>query len=149
MKNVRSLKSAGALACAALALFASAPIPQRTVEAAASDRSDKLMKINHFVVIYQENHSFDNLYGGWEGVNGRANATDGQKTQVNQSGAAYTCLKQDDPNLTSPPMTSTCHDVANSIDSAFANAPFNIDAYIPATAVTCGNPAICRISAGS
>ena len=29
-----------------------------------------LDKINHIVVIYEENHSFDNLYGGWEGVNG-------------------------------------------------------------------------------
>ena len=29
-----------------------------------------LAKVNHLVVIYQENHSFDNLYGGWEGVNG-------------------------------------------------------------------------------
>ena len=34
----------------------------------------KLEKINHIVVIYEENHSFDNLYGGWEGVNGLANA---------------------------------------------------------------------------
>ena len=29
-----------------------------------------LDKIKHIVVIYEENHSFDNLYGGWEGVNG-------------------------------------------------------------------------------
>ena len=32
----------------------------------------ELGKINHIVVIYEENHSFDNLYGGWEGVNGLA-----------------------------------------------------------------------------
>jgi len=31
-----------------------------------------LKKIRHFVVIYQENHSFDNLYGGWERVDGVA-----------------------------------------------------------------------------
>ena len=31
-----------------------------------------LAKMNHIVVIYEENHSFDNLYGGWEGVNGLA-----------------------------------------------------------------------------
>ena len=30
----------------------------------------ELGKVNHIVVIYEENHSFDNLYGGWEGVNG-------------------------------------------------------------------------------
>ena len=35
-------------------------------------RPKKLEKINHIVVIYEENHSFDNLYGGWEGVNGLA-----------------------------------------------------------------------------
>ncbi len=29
--------------------------------------TDKLAEIQHTVVIYQENHSFDNLYGGWEG----------------------------------------------------------------------------------
>ena len=31
----------------------------------------KLDKIKHIVVIYEENHSFDNLYGGWEGVSTR------------------------------------------------------------------------------
>src|SRR5436190_4093673 len=34
--------------------------------------NDRLQRINHIVVIYEENHSFDNLYGGWEGVNGLA-----------------------------------------------------------------------------
>src|SRR5881275_1404920 len=45
---------------------------------AAGSESDggqsQLGKINHIVVIYEENHSFDNLYGTWEGVNGRSNA---------------------------------------------------------------------------
>ena len=40
--------------------------------AVAHDRDSGLRKIHHFVVIYQENHSFDNLYGGWEGVDGVA-----------------------------------------------------------------------------
>ena len=31
---------------------------------------NKLRDIKHIVVIYEENHSFDNLYGGWEGVRG-------------------------------------------------------------------------------
>ena len=47
----------------------------------------QLNKINHIVVIYEENHSFDNLYGGWEGVNGLANADAAHTTQVNQAGA--------------------------------------------------------------
>jgi phospholipase C len=38
------------------------------------------------VVIYEENHSFDNLYGGWEGVNGLANADAAHTVQINQAG---------------------------------------------------------------
>ena len=33
-----------------------------------------LDRIGHIVVIYEENHSFDNLYGGWEGVDGLKSA---------------------------------------------------------------------------
>src|SRR6476619_6900546 len=45
----------------------------------------------HLVVIYEENHSFDNLYGGWgrvdgQHVNGRFHATTARKTQVAQDG---------------------------------------------------------------
>src|SRR5207245_1300598 len=65
--------------------------------------NDRLSRINHIVVIYEENHSFDNLYGGWEGVNGLANADAAHTTQLGQAGAQYTCLLQDDVNLTSPP----------------------------------------------
>ena len=35
-----------------------------------------LNQINHFVVIYQENWSFDSLYGEFPGANGIANAFD-------------------------------------------------------------------------
>ena len=69
------------------------------------NRNDKLNKVRHIVVIYEENHSFDNLYGGWEGVNGRANAHLAHTLQVGQSGTAYTCLQQNDVNLTSPPLS--------------------------------------------
>jgi phospholipase C len=68
--------------------------------AGAGRGSDQLSKINHVVVIYEENHSFDNLYGGWEGVNGRANADAAHTTQVDQNGVAYGCVKQLDVNLT-------------------------------------------------
>ena len=57
------------------ALLAAAVI---VVSGAAGDPGNgehkKLDKIQHIVVIYEENHSFDNLYGGWEGVNGRSDA---------------------------------------------------------------------------
>jgi phospholipase C len=41
-------------------------------------------------VIYEENHSFDNLYGGWEGVNGRQHAGAAHTTQVDENGTPYT-----------------------------------------------------------
>ena len=52
------------LAAAAIVVSGAAGQTEATV-----DRS-KLDKVKHIVVIYEENHSFDNLYGGWEGVNG-------------------------------------------------------------------------------
>ena len=60
------------------------------------------------MVIYEENHSFDNLYGGWEGVNGLANADAAHTAQVDQSGTPYSCLLQLDVNLTVPPLTKLC-----------------------------------------
>src|SRR3954451_14391583 len=56
--------------------------------------AQKLAKIKHIVVIYEENHSFDNLYGGWEGVRGRTAADTTHTTQVNQSGTPFQCLMQ-------------------------------------------------------
>jgi phospholipase C len=34
----------------------------------ASGASFDMNNIRHVVIIYQENHSFDSRYGGWEGV---------------------------------------------------------------------------------
>jgi acid phosphatase len=97
----------------------------------AQGRGD-LQRIKHIVVIYEENHSFDNLYGGWEGVNGRKPVT-----QVGQAGAPLTCLPQDDVNLSG--LASTCTDTSTgtSFSSAFTDAPFMIDSFIPANSTTC------------
>ncbi len=68
----------------------------------------------NLVVIYEENHSFDNLYGDWgrigsKVVNGLQNATAATTTQVAQDGTAYRCLLQDDVNLTSPAAADILH----------------------------------------
>ncbi len=98
-----------------------------------------LNAINHIVVIYEENHSFDNLYGSWPGVNGRANATAANTLQVKQNGTtAYACLLQNDVNLASPPQQADCTGEAYS--SHFPNQPFNIGASIPSDARTCPPP---------
>src|SRR6476659_4140241 len=99
--------------------------------------SDRLSRIQHIVVIYEENHSFDNLYGSWEGVNGLPNADATHTTQVDQNGAAYSCLFQLDVNLTSPPLSTVCGSTTPrgvAFNSRFLNAPFTIDSYIPADA---------------
>jgi acid phosphatase len=103
---------------------------------------DGLKKVDRVVVIYQENHSFDNLYGGWESVNGVDDADAAHTTQVNQAGTPYTCLLQVDVNLTSPPLPATCHDETTEkpFDSAFANEPFTIDDFIAPTDTTCPPP---------
>ena len=109
----------------------------------------KLDKIQHIVVIYEENHSFDNLYGGWEGVRGLADADAAHTTQIGQTGpssfAPYECLYQDDANLQaqsaanpSAPLSDTCDNTTGgSFPSHFANAPFSIDDYISPDDVTC------------
>ncbi len=45
-----------------------------------------LQGIEHVVVIYAENHSFDNLYGLFPGAEGIANATLQQRTQLDHDG---------------------------------------------------------------
>jgi phospholipase C len=126
----RNLARAALLACAAAVVaFAAAG------GAGAARGSDQLRKINHIVVIYEENHSFDNLYGGWEGVNGRQNADPAHTIQVDQNGQPYSCLLQNDVNLVNLP--ATCNDAAHGFSSAFTNWFWTIDQYLPPSATTC------------
>jgi acid phosphatase len=101
-----------------------------------------LDKIRHFVVVYEENHSFDNLYGGWEGVDGLRSADRAHTRQVNQAGAPYDCLLQNDVNLTSPPLAADCTNTAPAFTSHFRNAPFTIDDYIAPEDTTCPAPGV-------
>jgi phospholipase C len=73
-------------------------------------------KINHIVVIYLENHSFDNLYGLFPGANGLANARN--ITQVDSKGKPFTFL---------PAVPHT-----NAFPTDLPNHFFNIDQYVPA-----------------
>ena len=79
---------------------------------------EDLAKIEHIVVIYAENRSFDNLYGLFPGANGIANATPGTYTQLDRDGKPLPYL---------PPVWK-----AGKPDPAFPedlpNRPFRIDA---------------------
>src|ERR671930_547084 len=108
--------------------------------AGAARGDDQLQKINRIVVIYEENHSFDNLYGGWEGVRGLADADAAHTMQVDQNGNAYTCLFQNAANLTVPPLSKVCSGVTPrgvAFDSHFTNTWFSIDDFIHPQDITC------------
>jgi phospholipase C len=74
-------------------------------------------KIKHVVVIYLENHSFDNLYGQFAGANGLSNASAANTIQLDATGNPYTTL---------PPIAGS-----TAFPTNLANTYFNIDQYVP------------------
>ncbi|MBV9123563.1 MAG: acid phosphatase [Planctomycetes bacterium] len=87
-----------------------------------------LNQINHFIVIYQENWSFDALYGNFPGANGLANASSTSLTQIDrQTGQplstettfnrAYTSGPS---TLQNPPPALTS---SNQVDTRFVTNP--------------------------
>jgi acid phosphatase len=119
-----------------------------TIGAQAAFAHEGRRGVAHIVVIYQENHSFDNLYGGWERVNGLSRADRAHTTQVGQSGKPYSCLLQDDVNLTSPPLSPDCTDTTTptTFTSHFGNAPFSIDSFISPMDTTCPAPGVFAVN---
>ncbi len=82
-------------------------------------------RLNHIVVIYLENHSFDNLYGEFIGAEGLAAAQNaGQQTDT--SGKVYDKLPQPIDTNKTPAVPDP------RFPTDLANAPFNIEKYVPA-----------------
>jgi len=131
---------------------------------AAGNAATRHGHFQHLVVIYEENHSFDNLYGGWGSVNGQP--VDGiggpgysaHATQVDQSSAPINCLFQNDadlgttsqsfkwldgtshPGLQSPACTLTLAN-GSSADSHFTSSqPFALSSYVTPSDRTCAPP---------
>src|SRR5690242_340614 len=75
-----------------------------------------LKKINHIIIIYLENHSFDNLYGQFPGANGLSNAKN--VMQIDSSGKPFQFL---------PSIPGT-----DKFPKNLPNSYFNIDQYVPA-----------------
>src|SRR5438067_9298800 len=84
----------------------------------------------HIVVIYEENHSYDNLYGFWENTRNLFDISRSNTQQLNQAGAPYTCLKQNDVNLQNTSQTCSDSTTGSTFTSHFPNQPFLIDDYL-------------------
>lgn len=83
--------------------------------------------IKNVIVVYQENWSFDALYGSFPGANGLANASATTKQIDKVTGAQITSLPQPNaPNGQPDP----------NIPAGLPVQPFSLTAYIPATALT-------------
>lgn len=78
---------------------------------------ENIQQIKQVVAVYMENHSFDNLFGEFEGANGLANAKEENIIQVDEEGEVYEYLP-DIPRNSSFPKN-------------MENYYFNIDQYVP------------------
>lgn len=120
-------------------------LEDRSAPASTSPGQTALAQINHFVVIYQENWSFDALYGSFPGANGIANATAGSLSQLDRlTGNPYSSqlgnpfdLSVNGPALTTPPQPI----VNGQIDIRFPPGldtlhPYNMGPYLSPGAKT-------------
>jgi phospholipase C len=85
----------------------------------ATRTEDGLARIEHVVVIYAENRSFDHLYGLFPGAEGIASATAEQKTQLDHDGRPL-------PHLP-PAYEHGKPDPHNPAVAGLPNGPFRID----------------------
>ena len=95
------------------------------------DRS--LNRINHLIVIYQENWSFDGLYGKFPGANGLQNAGPTVR-QLDKEGRPYATLPPSIDNRMQPAVPDP------RIPRDLPVAPFDLGPYIPPDQTT-GSPA--------
>src|SRR5260370_8523511 len=86
------------------------------LDASEFEGDASLRRLEHIVVVYLENRSFDNLYGQFEDANGLAAAA-AAPLQVNAAGTPFATL----------PVTA-----ASGLPATLPNAPFDITRYISA-----------------
>ncbi|MDB4975349.1 MAG: acid phosphatase, partial [Myxococcaceae bacterium] len=81
----------------------------------------RLSELQNLIVVYLENHSFDNLYGSYPGVEGLASSRAKiLQVDADAGGVPYASLPQADPQL----------------PSTLPNEPFDITRYVPQNQTT-------------
>jgi phospholipase C len=101
-------------------------------------------KVNHVIVIYQENWSFDALYGKFPGANGLQNATAATIAQVycRPGTTAYVPLTALPAAFTAAPAANGCQWNASAgtadarIPAGLPVGPYDLNQYVPPTADT-------------
>jgi len=89
--------------------------------------------IDHVIVIYQENWSFDSLFGRFPGANGIAGASPASIAQTDREGRPYASLPPSIDTHRQPPGPDP------RIPADLPVAPFDLARYVPPTAQT-GSP---------
>lgn len=107
-----------------LALLVAALLSSSPATAAKSPKG--LANIQHIVVIYLENHSFDNLYGLFPGADGIAHAPPEATRQVDLDGQPYSKLPQVLDTRLKPPAPDP------RFPADLPNQPFELGRYVPA-----------------
>ena len=82
-------------------------------------------RIDTIVVVFMENHSFDNLFGLFPGATGIADAIAAAPKQVDRDGHVLAALPQPRNTLAKPVAADA------RFPADLPNAPFNIDRYVP------------------
>jgi len=104
------------------------------VACASSPRTPSaLAGIDHVIVIYQENWSFDGLFGKFPGANGIDGASATSLTQTDKDGRPYATLPPAIDTRPQPPVPDA------RIPAELPVAPFDLAPYVPPTSRT-GNP---------
>lgn len=92
---------------------------EKPVSKAAGSNDTGINKVKHVIVMYMENHSFDNLYGEFPNANNLSLATPEEYIQID------TATGKPFPSL---PWSDSAHIVPS---PAFGNKPFPIDSLLP------------------
>jgi phospholipase C len=125
----RQLLGQAVAGLSALALTPIVPIRSANGQAATPIGNRPIDQIQHLIVIYQENWSFDSLYGRFPGADGLANAG-ATIRQVDKQGVPYTTLPQPIDTTRKPPIPDP------RFPADLPVAPFDAARYVPATMKT-------------
>jgi phospholipase C len=121
--SVTILRAAGKVAAALflLSCLRSATVSPAGEKPPAEAGQKGLEKLDHIVVVYLENRSFDNLYGEFQGAEGLESANARRYLQLDSTGKPFTVLPQA---------------TGSGVPKDLPNAPFPIERYIPSNHAT-------------